>query len=118
MAITAFVQAVSSPALEDTERRGSPRQACSSEAVSQPLEAPETLCWGATVRDISAGGIGLTLCYPFKPGTYLAIDLKGPEATRTLLARVVHATDQTDGTWFIGCEFVEPLDDSEVEFPA
>jgi hypothetical protein len=92
------------------EQRSSERHPCLLEAVSCPLDAPETLCWGATVQDLSAGGIGLTLCYPFKPGTYLAINVQRPEEPCTLLGRVIHVSDQADGTWFIGCEFVKQID--------
>jgi hypothetical protein len=80
------------------------------------LEAGDAIYWGATVRDISISGIGLTLCFPFRAGTYLAIDLQEHGgATRSLLTRVVHALDQPDGTWHIGCEFVKSLSDSELE---
>jgi PilZ domain-containing protein len=111
--LTALVQPSSRP---DFERRAAVRQAGKAEALTRPLEASDTLAWGATVRDISASGIGLTLCYPFRAGTYLAIDL--PEAnggTRTVLTRVVHAEDLPDGTWHVGCEFVKPLSDSTFE---
>jgi len=100
---------VVSPSSVPLEQRSSERHPCHLEAVSCPLDAPETLCWGATVQDLSAGGIGLTLCYPFKPGTYLAINVQNPE-NRTLLGRVIHVADQADGTWFIGCEFVKQID--------
>jgi hypothetical protein len=107
--VPASVRVVSSPEVE-REQRSAVRHECSIEAVSCALDAPETLCWGATVQDLSAGGIGLSLCYPFKPGTYLAINVQGAES-RTLLGRVIHVSDQADGTWFVGCEFVKQLDD-------
>jgi hypothetical protein len=107
--VPAYVQAVHAPALP-VEQRTSERHSCELEAVSCPLDAPETLCWGATVQDLSAGGIGLTLCYPFKPGTYLAINVRNSDEPCTLLGRVIHVSDQADGTWFIGCEFVKQID--------
>jgi c-di-GMP-binding flagellar brake protein YcgR len=110
--LPAFVQEV--PAPIKTEQRASVRQSCSLEAISCPLDAPESLCWGATVQNISAGGIGLLLCYPFKLGTYLAISLQAPDNRRTLLGRVVHVEDLSDGKWFLGCEFVEQLHVSQV----
>jgi hypothetical protein len=108
--VPAFVQEVPAPESAKVEQRTDERRSCSLEAVSCPLDAPESLCWGATVENISAGGIGLTLCYPFKPGTYLAISLQALDNPRTLLGRVVHVADQSDGKWFIGCEFVQQLD--------
>ncbi len=86
------------------------------EALSRPLDGEDTIWWGATVRDVSATGIGLSLCYPFRLGTFLAVDMQGPGGgSRTLLTRVVQARDQADGTWHIGCEFVKQLTDSDVE---
>ena len=115
---SALVQPLALPTKERLDRRASARHLCNLEALSRPLEAPETICWGATVNDLSSGGIGLNLCYPFKRGTYLAIDLKGPgEEAHTLLGRVVHVQEQaSDGTWLVGCEFVKPLSDSDVDF--
>jgi hypothetical protein len=101
---------VEAPDVPDVERRGAVRHDCDLEAVSCPLDAPETLCWGATVQDISTGGIGLSLCYPFKPGTFLAITLQPAGQPYRLLGKVIHVSDQADGTWFVGCEFVKELD--------
>ncbi len=98
------------------ERRASVRHVCEQEVLSRPLEMPESICWGAKVQDISRGGLGLLVCYPFKPGTFLAIDLRTGEAPgRTLLARVVHVQDQADGSWFVGCEFAATLTEAELE---
>jgi hypothetical protein len=86
------------------------------EATTRALDAQDAFVWGAQVRDISATGIGLSLCYPFRVGAYLAIDLQSHEGgTRTLLTRVVHVHDVRDGTWHVGCELVKPLSDSEIE---
>ena len=107
-AIPAKVRSVVAPR-ENIEQRLSERRRCDLEALSCPLDAPESLTWGAHVHDISATGIGLRLCYPFKPGTHLAINLQTPRP-RSLLARVIHVADQSDGTWFLGCELVKELD--------
>src|SRR5438132_12939926 len=97
------------------ERRASVRHVCELEALSRPLDLADTICWGATVRDISAGGVGLQLCYPFQLGTLLAVDVRNEKGrTRTLLVRVIHVTDQADGTWFLGCELVTPLREGEL----
>ncbi len=112
---SALVQPLPSQSLTDVERRLANRHSVSMEALSRPLEGQDTIWWGATVRDLSSGGIGLILCYPFKPGAYLAIDLQGPGGGHSFLTRVVHVRDLADGTWHIGCEFVKKLTDSEVE---
>lgn len=113
--------AVQSSSLSDFERRIADRHPSKCEALTRPLEAEVELAWGATVRDISASGIGLTLCYPFPAGTYLAVDLDLPETrgpAPSLLARVVHSQDTPDGMWQVGCEFVKPLTADELELMA
>ena len=113
---SALVQPVQHGALAEFERRSAVRHSVALEALSRPLDGQDAIWWGATVRDLSNIGIGLSVCFPFRPGTYLAIDLQGPGTiTRTLLTRVIHARDQVDGTWHVGCEFVRPLAEEEIE---
>jgi hypothetical protein len=98
------------------EKRTTARQACQIEVTSRPLDLGDGMAWGGTVKDISAGGLNLGLCFPFSPGTYLAIDLQSPAlVSSTLVCQVVHVHDHADGTWTLGCEFVKPLSDSDVE---
>lgn len=113
--LDALVQPVPVRELEEFERRASERNASGTQALSRPLIANDAIAWGASVRDVSDTGIGLTLCFPFNPGTYLAIDLRTAGGTRSLLARVVHARDQADGTWHVGCEFVNKLSENDQE---
>jgi len=115
IAYSALVHPVAAPTVADLEKRSSLRHMCSQEALARPLDLPSTICWGASVRDLSTGGIGLALCYPFKPGSYLAVDIQGPGQTRTVLVRVVHAVDKQDGNWHLGCEFVTPLSEDDLE---
>ncbi len=90
----AMVQPMRNPYFHDAERRGEVRHALALEATSHPMEPNETLSWGAVVNDISAGGLSVTLCYPFRAGTYLAIDLQYPNGMiRTLMVRVVSPTE-------------------------
>lgn len=113
----ALVQRVRNPFLEDSDRRSSERHACSLEATSHAVEPGQTLSWGAVVTDLSNGGMSVTLCYPFRLGTYLAVDLQAPNGmVRTLMVKVVHVHDRTDGMWRLGCEFLKPLSESEMEF--
>jgi hypothetical protein len=97
------------------ERRAFVRHVCNLEAVSRPLESPDALCWGARVKGISTGGVSLLLCYPFKPGSFLAVELNGQRPARTLLVKVIHVADQSDGTWLLGCELANPLNEAELE---
>ena|SRR6266446_1750883 len=111
-----LIQPISLHALVESNRRRAERHATQMEALTRPVDANDTLWWGATVQDISSTGIGIRLCFPFKPGTYLAMDLKAPEGlNRTILSRVVHVRDQADGTWQLGCEFVKALNDDELQ---
>jgi hypothetical protein len=111
---SALVQPLAARARADFERRSANRERVAIEALTRPLDGQDAIWWGATVRNLSATGIGLTLCFPFRAGTFLAVDLTDPDGVnRTYLIRVVHARDQSDGTWFIGGEFIKKRADGE-----
>jgi hypothetical protein len=103
--------------LAEIEQRAGARQSCLIEATSRPLEVGDGMAWGGTVKDISAGGLKLGLCFPFSPGTILAVEMQSEAGavSRALVCSVVHVHDHADGTWTLGCEFIKPLSDSEVE---
>jgi hypothetical protein len=112
----ALVQRCANPFLNESERRSSERHLCSLEATSQVAESAQTVSWGAVVNDISPGGLNLTLCYPFRLGTFLSIDLQSANGmVRSLMVRVVHVHDRKDGMWRLGCEFLKPLSDDDIE---
>jgi hypothetical protein len=111
----ALVKRVANPYFEQEERRNSERHLCSLEATTHLVEPGQTVSWGAMVNDISVGGLNLTLCYPFRLGTFLSIDLKLSDGmVRTVMARVIHVHDRTDGMWRLGCEFLRPIDGSDL----
>jgi hypothetical protein len=113
--LSALVHQVRGAQIADAEKRAATRHLSAAEATSRPLDTGGAICWGGTIHDVSTGGLGLTLCYPFRPGTHLAIDLQTAHGqARTLLARVAHVRDQADGTWLLGCEFVKPLPAGDV----
>jgi PilZ domain len=115
-ATSATVQRVRNPFFQETDRRGAERHACALEATSHAIEPGPTLSWGAVVNDISVGGVSITLCYPFRLGTYLAVDLPCASGmVRTLMIRVVHVDDLVDGMWRLGCEFLKPLTQSDMD---
>ena len=95
----------------DFDQRHAERHDCQLDSRTSPLDNPETFAWGASIRDVSRTGVGLTLCFPFRKGTYLAVELKG----MTVLSRVVHVRDKNDGTYHVGCEFLKPLTDAELD---
>src|SRR3954470_7465568 len=114
-ALAALVHPIKGASLLNIDKRKTLRMVCMREATSRSLDAADALCWGGTVRDISLGGLGLSICYPFRPGTYLAVEMQVKGApTRTIVTRVVHVEDKPDGTWLLGCEFVKPLTASEI----
>ena len=103
--LTALVQPFSR--IRQLDRRSRQRVKGDQEALTRPLDADPTLAWGAIVREISDAGVGLALCYPFRTGTLLSVELVDAGGTpRSYVTRVVHARDQADGTWHVGCEFV------------
>src|SRR6516225_149198 len=96
----AMVHPIRGSNLVDLEKRHVVRQACIIEATSRPLEVGDGMGWGGIVKDISSGGLKLSICFPFSPGTYLAVDLQRPNhrPDRLLVCRVVHVHDHADGT--------------------
>ncbi len=98
------------------ERRVFVRHECSVETFSQPGEGRlDQVWWPATVRNLSAAGVGLILGHRFDVGTLLAVELvsKTERDGRKLHARVRHATPQEDG-WLLGCVFTEELSDTDL----
>jgi hypothetical protein len=102
------------------ERRAYVRLTCDLAATCRPSGRSLEPSWLGTVRDISAGGVGLLLRHCFHPGTALTVELR--EGTgrlvRTVQVRVVHATAlQVEGShrWLLGCAFDRPLSDEELQ---
>jgi hypothetical protein len=69
------------------------------------------------VHNLSEGGIGLNLDRPLEQGTNVVIRLKGTSESLMLQlpARVIHATQEVDGSWRIGCAFETKLGAEELE---
>ena len=99
------------------ERRQNKRFDCELDATTHSVNDQNSLVWGASVHNISRTGIGLTVCFPFSPGTALALDLHGSnrEQRAAILSRVINVRDQNDGSWHVGCQFLEPFSEGEVE---
>ncbi len=71
--------------------------------------------WPATVRDLSLGGVRLSLRRRFEPGTGLGIELIGSDGEpQTVLVKVIHAHLQEDGNWGLGCKFISELSEDEL----
>jgi hypothetical protein len=65
----------------------------------------------AWIHNLSEEGIGLNLSRPLDKGTPLTIRLGGltDKVTLRLPAEVVHATQELDGSWRVGCQFAAKL---------
>jgi hypothetical protein len=71
--------------------------------------------WLGKVRDVSTGGIALTLTRPFEAGTILILELEAEATELRRVIEVVHAAPETDGHWVIGCVFANPLGEDELQ---
>jgi hypothetical protein len=98
----------------EVERRAAVRYLCDRQVFYSPLWTSERR-W-ARVRSISASGISLLVGAPIEPGSDLAIDMKtiDPSILLTVVARVVHATKQEEGSWIVGCKVVSRATEVEL----
>ena len=86
------------------------------QAVGGSVKENLDTAWMGRVRDISRGGMGLSLSQRFEPGTALLVELsERPKVLRNLLVHVAHATEDKKGRWIIGCTFDCPLSAEELE---
>src|SRR5271155_4501175 len=63
------------------------------------------------VINLSKGGIGINLSQPINSGAEVTICLKS-DTQKTLFqknSRVIHSTQQIDGSWRVGCEFLSEM---------
>lgn len=99
------------------EKRTSVRYPCNMEALCRPSDAPAEAGLKSRVKNVSRGGLGLMLGEKFESGTILVLDLqpRDPHPGRTLVVKVMHARPLTYRGWFLGCAFLQPLDESEVK---
>jgi hypothetical protein len=69
------------------------------------------------VKNLSKGGIGITLSQPLDSGTEVIVSLKSDDLKITFQRKstVVHSTQEVDGSWRIGCAFSNELSDDELD---
>ncbi|HWG46615.1 MAG TPA: serine/threonine-protein kinase [Gemmataceae bacterium] len=97
------------------DRRASVRFVSKLKGTCRPLAAERKWRWSATIRDISASGVGLILNRRFEPGTVLRVKLPGSSSRRLYLVRVVRVETHSARTWLVGCIFPRRLSDEEVK---
>jgi hypothetical protein len=97
-----------------TDRRARARYSLSPKTVCHPIAIQlNDKWWPATVRNISGSGMALLLPHQLKLGAPLAVDLWG--VYRLLPARVIHVEPCGEGVWDVGCEFLHPLTEQELQ---
>ena len=106
--------------LEDTpvrlERRAFERYPCRRSPFVRVIARPNFQAHRAFLQDVSLEGIGLILDRPFDIGTLLAVQLRSTHTgvSGILTAKVIHATQQGDGSWLVGCTLNRRLTDDEI----
>lgn len=70
------------------------------------------------VTDISTNGIGIHSPEKFDVETVLTIKLysQKDQALPLRLGRVIHASEQNNGTWKMGIELLVPFNENELQF--
>jgi hypothetical protein len=103
-------------AAEVSDRRKSARYACDGQLYLVPMGANHHNFWAASLRDLSTKGIGLTLNRRFELGATLSIEWRPSDLAKlpSLVGRVVRVIQQTDTTWWHGCELIGEIDTSEL----
>jgi hypothetical protein len=101
----------------DIDVREAPRFGCPAPSQLRVIIRPSFLPVTVTVNDISAKGIGLLCDTHIEPGAYLAIFWKfgGARRWRTIRARVVRLAPRRGGAWVVGCVFLDPLHQTDME---
>jgi len=71
----------------------------------------------AVVHNISRTGIGLNMPFAVEVGQEIAITIRTGllKPPQRLVGRIVHATEEVDKSWRVGCEFSEPLNEVLLE---
>jgi hypothetical protein len=100
-----------------TERRATKRYPCGpTPSVLLHLRESSAIV-EAGACNLSEGGIGLNVPFPLEVGIIVMLQLRGQQVVGPvlLLARVIHAAPQSEGTWRVGCAFERRLDPETLE---
>jgi hypothetical protein len=104
-----------------TERRAWVRTPTSQEVSCQPVAASTAVqaesSWLGNLRNTSVRGLSLVLDRRFEPGSLLIIELadKAKAGARYWSVRVVNVTPEVKRRWIMGCEFIRPLSEQEIQ---
>src|SRR5262245_60809105 len=97
--------------LSGFKRRKSRRFRCNLATIGRVQFPDKDISHDAFVYNLSEGGIGLNMSQPLEDGQEIVVRIRIPGETdpARFPARVVHATQEVDRTWRIGCEFHEAI---------
>jgi len=86
-------------------------------AQFQKIGDPANTTHAAQVINLSPSGVGLSVGILIEAGALLSVDLVGPDGNvaRTILACVVHVTQQTSGDYALGCNFIRELSEEDLK---
>jgi len=105
----------------ETERRAWARIPTSQEVSCQPVAASTAVqaetSWLGNLRNTSLHGLSLVLDRRFEPGSLLLIELadKAKSGARYWSVRVVNVTAEVKRRWIMGCQFIRPLSEHEIQ---
>ena len=93
------------------ERRRHKRYRCSLATTGKVYLPVTGDGWTVWVSNLSVSGAGLNMPHPIEEGTdvVLTFTVTGLRAFHRVPARVMHASAESDGSWRIGCMFLNPL---------
>lgn len=99
------------------ERRAHVRYAHVLRTSCRLLGREAAASWTARVADVSRAGAALLMGCEVRPGTVLVVALEGlgGRFARPLLVRVMNVRPRGDGCWHVGCAFVKPLSEDDVQ---
>jgi hypothetical protein len=95
--------------------RFSPTEENGSQSVAACAAQDSDTHWFGKIRDISVGGLALAMSRPFDVGTLLIIDLEVKGGLRSFFVDVVHATPEGKKRWIMGCKFICPLREEDLQ---
>jgi serine/threonine protein kinase len=104
------------------ERRVGVRYPCNLEtacnrgtSIHAEVKGPKDT-WEGTVQNLAITGIGVVLNRRFEPDTILSVVLCSADGclSRDVEMRVIRVRRKTQGSWFHGCIFAEPLSKDEL----
>ena len=104
-------------ARSNVERRKAARHEVEFQGTCRPVPDVRTARWESTIMDVSRTGVAVLLKRRFEPASLLELSfsIKPDDSAVTHLARVRWTRPATDGAWLHGCEFVNAMEDSDLD---